>query len=97
MCKYVRSSSKSCYDCYEENKENGCSGKYLQFVFITRTKYEFKIITTLMIPLIVMMIIIIDIHEDVTSDDIEIGNNKLDTICSSIIELIIISIMTIIR
>ena len=52
---------------------------------------------TLIIALIVMMIIIIDIHEDVISDDIQIGNNKLDTICSSIIELIIISIMTIIR
>ena len=97
MCKYVRSSSKSCYDCHKENKENGCSGKYMQCVFITRTKHEFKIITTLMIPLIVMMIIIIDIHEDETSDDIEIGNNKLDTIYSSIIELIIISITTIIR
>ena len=97
MCKYVRSSSKSCYDCYKENKENGCSGKYMQCVFITRTNHELVIITTLIIALIIMIIIIIDIHEDVTSDDIEIGNNKLDTICSSIIELIIISIMTIIR
>ena len=97
MWKYVRSSSKSCYDCYKENKKNGCSGKYLQFVFITRTKHEFEIMTTLIIELIVMMIIIIDTHEDVISDDIEVGNNKLDTIYSSIMKLIIISIMTIIR
>ena len=69
----------------------------MQCVIITRTNHELEIIMTLIIALIVMMIIIIDIHEDVTSDDIEIGNNKLDTICSSKIELIIISIMTIIR